>query len=308
MGPAKRPGDRQQDGFRVFGGSWGFFNFLHVGVLLARVLPTRLLIRSAGVCGRWIGRFHRSRWIVADNLTRIREYAISPDGSVPGVLRAHPVQPVDVFESYGAYWGEFLALATRPALTKRLRIRVEGEEHFGGWAERGPLCFLTGHLGNWDLAAAWLADRLPNLAVVAEELTPEGLFRFFTDIRRRAGYEVLPSDGSGQRLYRHLRQGGHAEMVIDRVLDGGGEPVRFLGGTRIMVSGGVKIARRAGATLIPIFLLRDGAGYVIKVHPPLGGDGDVVQEFASALECEVRQRPEQWCVLYPLYETSVREC
>jgi KDO2-lipid IV(A) lauroyltransferase len=209
--------------------------------------------------------------------------------------------PGDVFASYGRYWGEFLALAARPARLDRLPLRIEGEAFLTTAAARGPVCCLTGHLGNWDLAARLIARRLPGFAVMAEELEPRALFHAFTAIREEAGCRVIAADRGGLRLYRHLREGGHAGLVIDRVIGTGTRRAAFAGGMREFPAAGLDLARRAGAALVPVFLVRERGEFLLRIHPPLPESGDPVDAFARILESEVAAFAAQWCLLYPLH-------
>jgi KDO2-lipid IV(A) lauroyltransferase len=209
-----------------------------------------------------------------------------------------------VFAAYGRYWGEFLALAARPARFDRLTVRVEGEEHLRAAAALGPVCAVTGHLGNWDLAARFVASRLPRFAVVAEELEPPPLFRLFVSARERAGCIVIPAERGGVRLYRHLRGGGHAGIVADRVFGAGSRTVPFLGGTREFPAAGMDLARRAGASIVPVFLLRQGGGYRVHIHPQLPPWEDPVAAFARVLGAEARLFAAQYCLLYPLHSSA----
>jgi lauroyl/myristoyl acyltransferase len=286
-----------------------------LGLGLARWLPFRVCA-ACGAAGGWVaGSFAPDRHVVTANL---RSIAAAVDGSVPpglpgelpdaaGARSVHSpscaLRASSVFAAYGRYWGEFLALAARPARFDRLVVRVEGEEHLRAAVARGPVCAVTGHVGNWDMAAAFVARRLPCFAVVAEELEPPALFRLFVSARERAGCFVIPAERGGVRLYRHLRGGGHAGMVADRVFGLGSRIVPFLGGTREFPAAGMELARRAGASIVPVFLLRHGGGYWVRIHPELPPQEDPVAAFARVLEAEARSFAAQYCLLYPLYSS-----
>ena len=291
------------------GDSWRFLWALRLGIGLARLIPSWLFVKTAGLCGRVLGAISPDRAVVADNLQRIEAFARAlPEHDRPVDTRpghegvGGQVCVEDVFASYGRYWGEFLAVAAHPELMKRLRVRVEGEEHLRDAAARGPVCILTGHLGNWDLGARWVSARLPGFAVLAEPLRPPALFQLCSRLRERAGCVVLPAEGGGMRLYRHLSRGGHAGVVADRVFGAGEEEVDFLGAQRLFPGAGIRMARHAGARLLPAFFLREGAGYLLRVHPPIDDREDPVRRFARTLESEILACPGQWCVLRPLHD------
>ena len=213
--------------------------------------------------------------------------------------------PGDVFESYGRYWGETLALAARPQRLKRLRFDVRGLEYLLEAQSRGPVCVLAGHTGNWDVLAHWLSREVPGIAIMVERLKPNRLYELFGRIRGALGCRTLAAEGGGRELYRHFMAGGHAALAADRVIGAGWREATILGGRRRLPSAGMDLARRAGATLLPVFILREGINFVIQVHPPLAENEDPVAGYAHALECELAEAPEQWCVLYPLHDGAV---
>lgn len=287
-----------------------------IGLGLARWLPFRVCV-ACGAAGGWLaGWFVPHRRLVAANL---RVIAAAMDGGAPPRSPEEPPERAgargtshrdrtsrasSVFAAYGRYWGEFLALAARPARFGRLALDVQGEEHLLAAAAGGPVCAVTGHLGNWDLAARFVASRLPRFAVVAEELEPPALFRLFVRARERAGCLVIPAQHGGVRLYRHVRGGGHTGMVADRVFGAGSRTAPFLGGSREFPAAGMDLARRAGASIVPVFLLRQRGGYQVRIHPPLPLGEDPVVAFARVLEGEARLFAAQYCLLYPLHSSA----
>jgi len=277
---------------------------LSTGLFLARLLPAGWMLRGGALAGRLAGRFSGARGVVRQNLRRIERERSRRLASDRGP-RGRPIAPGDVFASYGRYWGEFLVLAARPHLMERFDIRAEGIDFLEEAARRGPVCVLTGHFGNWDLGARWLERRLSPLVVTAERLHPPGLSRCFRRIRERGGARVIYASEGGRELFRHFRRGGHAALVADRTLGAAACEVSFLGAFRRFPTGGVRLAARAGAAILPAFLRRDGPAYVVRFHPPVTAETDPLRGFATALETEILQHAEQWCVLGPL-EDGIR--
>lgn len=274
---------------------------LRIAGRLAGWLPRRWVTEVAGAIGRLAGYLATTRSLAQRNLSAIVAAGGSPKVTVG-----------DLFAAYGRYWGEFFSLASRSEEgLARWPLTVRGAEHLERAREQGPVCLLSAHYGNWDLALAWLGPQLSGLTVVTEALQPPALFDFFARARRRWAGEVLAADGSGLRLWRRLRAGGHLALIVDRVIaaaDGeetsGARSLPFLGGWRRFPSAGVELARRAGATLLPVFLTRQGAHYELQIHPPLAPGGDPLRDFARLLERTVRRDPSQWCLLYPLYDAT----
>jgi KDO2-lipid IV(A) lauroyltransferase len=215
-----------------------------------------------------------------------------------------PIGVREVFRAYGRYWGEFLALASRPELVRHLVVRVEGLEHLGRAARTGPVCLLTGHIGNWDLAAAWASSYLGGLTVVAESLRPPRLYRLMAEVRSRWNIETIPSRRAEVSLYRRLRQGRHIALVADRPFGRSLRRVACAGAEAWIPDAGMLLARRAGAALIPGFALREMHGYVIRIYPPLDPSGDPASAFGHVLGEVCRDHAEQWCMLHPVLRPS----
>jgi KDO2-lipid IV(A) lauroyltransferase len=272
---------------------------LRLGLLLARLLPAGIVIAVGAGLGRLAALVSPARRTVAENLAAIR---------ARGGQGASDVS--DVFAAYGRDWGELLALAARPGRAAPGPIAVEGLAHLEAAGKGRPLCLLSAHLGNWDLGASWVGKKLPGFSVLAEQLRPPPLFRLFAHMRERLGVGVLAANGSGHRIYRRLRRGRPLGMLADRIVGTGAASARgrraapLLGGRRWFPSAGMDLARRAGATLLPVFMLRRSGGYVIKIYPPLPESGDPVVAFARVLEQEILRQPAQWCVLYPLHDAE----
>ena len=76
------------------------------------------------------------------------------------------------------------------------------------------------HLGNWDVAGAWLAHRGHQLTVVAEPAEPPELFEWFVEERRALGMEVMRSARTpSSRCCARFRQPVESwRLVCDRDL------------------------------------------------------------------------------------------
>ncbi len=102
--------------------------------------------------------------------------------------------------SYGRYWMEVFRLpAISPErILRDMRINADAEQALSD-AEHGQgVIFALPHMGNWEVAGAYVVARGIKFATVAERLKPESLFDMFLKFREGLGMEVLP-------LRRHER-------------------------------------------------------------------------------------------------------
>ncbi|WP_051944285.1 phosphatidylinositol mannoside acyltransferase [Streptacidiphilus rugosus] len=125
---------------------------------------------------------------------------------------------------------------------------------------RGVILALP-HMGNWDLAGAWVVARGYPFTTVAERLKPEKLFDAFVAYREGLGMEVLPLTGGANTLAtlaKRLRAGKLVCLVGDRDLSASGVEVQFQGAATRMPAGPAALAQQTGAALLPVTLWYDG--------------------------------------------------
>jgi KDO2-lipid IV(A) lauroyltransferase len=166
------------------------------------------------------------------------------------------------------------------------------------------------HLGNWDLAGAWLARRVPAVTVVAELLDPPELYDWFVDTRRQLGMHVIPlTTSAGTEVLRALRANHVVCLLCDRDLTGDGVEVEFLGERTTLPAGPAALALRSGAALIPVgcYFRPDGrsVGRILEPIPTerVGRIRDdvarVTQQVADRFGDLIRAAPEHWHLMQP---------
>ena len=169
------------------------------------------------------------------------------------------------------------------------------------------------HLGNWDLAGAWVTTKLETpFTTVAERLKPETLYDRFVAYREGLGMEVLAHDASVfGTLARRLRDGGLVCLVADRDLSASGVEVKFFGETTRMPAGPALLAQQTGALLLPVTLWFDDSPVMKgRVHPPVdvpetGTRAEktsvMTQALADAFATGIADHPEDWHMLQRLW-------
>ncbi|QBI55122.1 phosphatidylinositol mannoside acyltransferase [Streptomonospora litoralis] len=221
--------------------------------------------------------------------------------------------------SYLRYFYEMFRLDALSADQIEARVDRTGIERIDrALAEgRGVVAALP-HMGNWDLAGAWITRYGIPLTTVAERLRPEPLFERFVAFRERLGMEVLPLTGGPQHsagvLARRLRQGRLVCLLADRDLSAGGVEVLFFGEPARMPAGPAALAERTGAALLPVSLWYEGDRMRIHVHekvpvPAAADRGERVramtQETARTFEAAVAAHPQDWHMLQRVFTADL---
>jgi KDO2-lipid IV(A) lauroyltransferase len=184
--------------------------------------------------------------------------------------------------------------------------------------ERRGAVLVTGHIGNWDIAAKTLRDYAQPINLVMARESNTTTQDYVRDMRERAGVRVIYSDTSvfsALNMIRALRGNEIVAIQLDRTLGlGGTRAVPFFGAPAPFPSGPFVLARLAGAPLIPVFIPRVGARhYAVRIGTPLVLSREqrdaysldramrtVVREF----EAIIREFPSQWFQFTPFWSAA----
>jgi lauroyl/myristoyl acyltransferase len=222
-----------------------------------------------------------------------------------------------VVRSYARYWLEVFRLPVIPA------GRLLGGMHVTGHVQalfeylaagRGVILALP-HMGNYDLAGAWIiAKGAGSTTTVAERLKPESVYDRFVAFREDLGLEVLPASGGTTRAFgilaQRLRAGKLVGLVCDRDVTGTGIEVEFFGEKARMMGGPAALAVQTGAALLPVILWFEGDDWGAHVHEeiPVPAEGDMqqkaaamMQEVARLFEAGIRAHPQDWHMLQRVF-------
>lgn len=233
------------------------------------------------------------------------------DPQLRGVRLRRAVQ--EAFDSYARYWLESFRL---PYLSRRevdKHMSADGYQHVvdGLAAGRGVILALP-HLGGWEWAGRWLADRGHGLTVVVERIQPPELFDWFVELRRKLGMTVVAlGPDAGREVVAALKRNDIVCLLCDRDIQRSGIDVEFFGERTTLPAGPVTMAMRTGAPLLPtaVYFADRNNGHRGWVRPPLPldrGSGSLrddvargTQLLASELETLVRRAPQQWHLFQP---------
>ncbi|MEO8159419.1 MAG: lysophospholipid acyltransferase family protein [Betaproteobacteria bacterium] len=179
---------------------------------------------------------------------------------------------------------------------------VEAAERRG----RGVI-YLTPHLGCFDVAALWVAQRCP-ITVLYRPPKIKFLQPLVEAGRGRDRVQLAPANLGGVRLLlKALRRGDAVGILPDQVpAEGEGVWVDFFGRPAYTMTLAAKLALATGATILMTAALRlpHGAGYALHftefTGDPAGKDG--VRALNMAIERTVALEPGQYLWSYNRYK------
>jgi Kdo2-lipid IVA lauroyltransferase/acyltransferase len=163
---------------------------------------------------------------------------------------------------------------------------------------------VSGHLGNWELAGAFVAASGVPLEAVARGMENPLFDRYITATRNRIGMTVIHDADAVRRVPRATREGHAVAMLVDQGAVGlASSWVPFFGRYAKTPRGPAVFALRLGAPVVFATALRQPSGrYVmhyeeVPVHPTGDREADVdriVADYTSTLERWIRRAPEQY--------------
>ena len=226
--------------------------------------------------------------------------------------------------SYMRYYCEAFRLPSLSlAQVNRAVVATGTEEAARVCAEGGSAIAFVGHLGNFDLAAAWSAHNLAPVTTVAERLEPEEVFQEFVAFRNSIDMDIIPLTGGDDpfaSLLRVARAGGRIiALASDRDLTRNGVEVDLLGHRARMAKGPAVLSLMTGAPLYAASVHYEKAppgeglgGYhtVVEMgpalHPRVDGPTavrahDLIQQCADHLAGTIRTHTSSWHMLQRIF-------
>jgi lauroyl/myristoyl acyltransferase len=177
---------------------------------------------------------------------------------------------------------------------------------------------VTGHFGNWDIAAKTLHEHGRPINVVMAREVNATTNQYVRAARERAGVQVIYSDTSvlsSLNMIRALRRNEVVAIQLDRSLGAvGARLLPFFGASASFPSGSFVLARAAETPFIPVFTPRLGTRhYAIRVGDRFSVPretralGRVMAEVVHLFEDTVRAFPTQWFQFVPFWPGGAAE-
>lgn len=204
---------------------------------------------------------------------------------------------------------ELIPVWFRPvAPAVRLVVRAEpiGLVEDAEQRERGVI-YLTPHLGCFDAAALWAAQRRP-ITVLYRPPKMKALQPLIEAGRGRDKVHLAPANLGGVRLLLKALRRGEAVGILPDQVPGTGEGVwaNFFGRPAYTMTLAGKLAQATGATILMAAAVRlpDGAGFAIhftEFDGQVSGENSA-RDFNAAIEHMVTLAPDQYLWSYNRYK------
>lgn len=260
-------------------------------------LPERAADRLGRAAGRTIHRLGIRRKTVEENLRLA--FPERDEAWIAATTRA-------AYEHLGRETAAILRLSKLDPQAVVDRTEAEGWDDLQEALSEGKgVILVTGHYGNWEVAASAVAARgVPIGAIVRRQgnrLVDERL----NGLRRRLGVETIYQSEAPSRVPRLLRRNGVVGIVGDQDARRAGVFVPFFGRPASTHRGPAVFSLKLGAPVFSCIARRmpgdDVRYHVFGERVPVARTGDLeadtrslLTEMAARLEAQIRIAPEQY--------------
>jgi len=213
-----------------------------------------------------------------------------------------------------------LACLVEPHYRGRLlrTIRPVGAEHLTGTHRQGcGFILVAPHLGDFELAVAWIAAEIGSAPVVPVASLGRPLAqRAYAAARRACSFDLLDSEeASLAGLSAKLQAGRAVILTLDRRAGTRNLKAQLFSRPTQLPAACLSLARRAGAPLLSAATWNSRGERVLAFGEPLGPgtasardhDGVLMQRLADDLEAAIRVAPQQWHIPARLEQLSITE-
>ena len=213
-------------------------------------------------------------------------------------------------QSYQQFASTMIDLFWNPRINAenyRKLIEFEGWDEFARTVgPTGPCIIAACHYGNfeWFSLAAGYAGLVAT--IVSQEFKNPKLNPIFNRLREQSGHQFVTREGAIVKLYKALRRGGTAAILVDLTVHPRqpSVPIDCLGMKMSVTYAHAWLHRRRGLSIVPVHQepLPGGRCRVVfhpKLEIPAGAtDQEIVQLCWDQFEPVVRRNPSPWLWMY----------
>lgn len=267
-------------------------------------LPRSLALGAGAALGRSARALGMRRRITEDNLA-----VAFPE--LPA--RERSALAARVFAHFGRMAVDSLRLSARgPSAVVPLVTGGECVQLVRDRLPRGRgIIVLTGHVGNWELAGAYLAGLGFELAAVVKPPSNRHVAEHADRVRRKLGIETIPMPQARTGVMDALRHNKVVALVADQGALRSTTWTPFFGRpTRTPAGPGVFAARSGAPVIFGALIAQPGGGYHLAGQvlaeevrsEAAAATLEVARLYRAALEALVRRVPEQYLWTHRLWK------
>lgn len=218
-----------------------------------------------------------------------------------------------VFKHFGEMAAEFVKLPRMSLSEVDSLVTVDGEENLKAALAIGKgTLLITGHFGNWEFMARWLASHGYNLNVVTRDARDPGATKLLEETRQGSGAKVLYRGNSARAVLQCLKKNEIVALLPDQ--NAADIIVPFLGQQTGTIDGPAIVHLKTGSPLLFSWCIRtDDDRFHIVFEPPetIPSTGNRAEDILKVmslinarLESRIREHPTQWLWFHNRWKAS----
>lgn len=212
---------------------------------------------------------------------------------------------IKTFRNFAKYLVDFFRSVKIDRDFIKNNVIIQNRNFFDESLAKGKgVIILSAHLGNWELGGMAIALLGYPLWVVAMLHKDKKVNNFFNSQREGRGEKVIPLGNAVKQCLTVFKDNGMVALVGDRDFTEKGTVVDFFGKPTIFPDGPAEFARKTGAIIVPVFMLRNpDDSFTLKIERPLeftpttDKNKDLqtlIGQYKLIFEDYIRNYPEQW--------------
>jgi KDO2-lipid IV(A) lauroyltransferase len=289
--------------------NWFLYRFITSLIFVLNFLPRK----SSISLGRFLGKL--AYFIIADARKRTQNNLKRAFGEEKDEKELKKLA-LNVFENVGKNVADAVRLKNMKLEEIEKITRIEGLEYFDEAYKMGKgVIALTGHIGNFELLAAYFSLKGYKVSVIGRELYDPRLDDLLVKSRESISLENIPSSASVKQVIKALRSGRALGVLADqdsrRVR---AVFVKFFEKPARTPVGPVLLAYKTQSPILPMAIVRGKDDrYKIMVREPikLASSEDkekniieTTQEYTKVLESIIREYPSQWLWMHDRWKSK----
>jgi KDO2-lipid IV(A) lauroyltransferase len=289
--------------------NWFLYRFITSIIFVLNLLPRKSSISLGGFLGKL------AYFIIADARKRTQNNLKIAFGEEKDERELKKLASL-VFENVGKNMADAVRLKNMKWEEIEKITKIEGLEYFDNAYKMGKgVIALTGHIGNFELLAAYLSLKGYKLSVIGRELYDRRLNALLVKSRESVGLENIPSTASVKQVIKALRSGRVLGVLADqdssRVR---GVFVNFFERVARTPVGPALLAHKTQSPIVPMAVVREEDDkYKIIVKEPIeltfseDKEKDIIQttqKYTRVLESVIREYPSQWLWMHDRWKSK----
>ncbi|MFA5689533.1 MAG: hypothetical protein WC959_10365 [Kiritimatiellales bacterium] len=216
------------------------------------------------------------------------------------------------FQNMAVFTGESLLIMTGKLTPERILQMVDAGSNYERYSQirsaaKHGVIHLTGHLGNWELLAAYGAAQNWSSVIIARKGDNALIDKnILTPIRTKFGNRIIPKKNALLHIVKALKRGEAASFLIDQKTNvKEGVTVKFFGRDVLAVASAAALQIRFHPTIVPAFMVKTGKqNYAWIMFDPVEWSDDgspeeaqilkLTQHYQTIIETMILKYPEQW--------------